>query len=100
MPTWSIFWGCNPAHAHPRHLSRYSIFPRGFFTGKGHKGRKMIVVDPRNTDTMKMADIGLQLEQGRDYELLSAIRVAIRGERPARRRGRHPARSGSTRRSR
>jgi formylmethanofuran dehydrogenase subunit B len=75
-----IFWGCNPSHAHPRHLSRYSIFPRGFFTGKGHKGRKMIVVDPRNTDTMKMADIGLQLEQGRDYELLSALRVAFRGE--------------------
>ncbi len=75
-----IFWGCNPAHAHPRHLSKYSIFPRGFFTGKGHKGRKMIVVDPRNTDTMKMADVGLQLEQGRDYELLSALRVAIRGE--------------------
>jgi formylmethanofuran dehydrogenase subunit B len=75
-----VFWGCNPSHAHPRHLSRYSIFPRGFFTGKGHKGRKMIVVDPRNTDTMKMADIGLQLEQGRDYELLSALRVAFRGE--------------------
>ncbi len=75
-----VFWGCNPSHAHPRHLSRYSIFPRGFFTGKGHKGRKMIVVDPRNTDTMKMADVGLQLEQGRDYELLSALRVAFRGE--------------------
>ena len=75
-----IFWGCNPAHAHPRHMSRYSIFPRGFFTGKGHKGRKMIVVDPRQTDTMKLADVGLQIEQGRDYELLSAIRVAIRGQ--------------------
>lgn len=75
-----VFWGCNPSHAHPRHLSRYSIFPRGFFTGKGHKGRKMIVVDPRNTDTMKMADVGLQLEQGRDYELLSALRVAFRDE--------------------
>ncbi|NLX49502.1 MAG: formylmethanofuran dehydrogenase subunit B [Methanospirillum sp.] len=75
-----LFWGCNPAHAHPRHLSKYSIFPRGFFTGKGHKGRKMIVVDPRNTDTMKLADVPLQLEQGRDYELLSAFRVAIRGE--------------------
>ncbi|GAB7014649.1 formylmethanofuran dehydrogenase subunit B [Methanogenium cariaci] len=75
-----VFWGCNPAHAHPRHMSRYSIFPRGFFTGKGSKSRKMIVVDPRKTDTAKMADVHLQLEQGRDYELLSAIRVAIRGE--------------------
>ncbi len=76
-----VFWGCNPAHAHPRHMSRYSIFPRGFFTGKGSKSRKMVVVDPRRTDTAKMADIHLQLEQGRDYELLSAIRVAIRGEK-------------------
>jgi formylmethanofuran dehydrogenase subunit B len=74
-----VFWGCNPAHAHPRHMSRYSIFPRGFFTGKGHKARKMVVVDPRSTDTAKMADIHMQIEQGRDYELLSALRVAVRG---------------------
>jgi len=75
-----IFWGCNPAHAHPRHQSRYSIFPRGFFTNKGHKNRKVIVVDPRNTATAKMADYHFQIEQGRDFELLSAFRVAIRGE--------------------
>lgn len=74
-----VFWGCNPAHAHPRHMSRYSIFPRGFFTGKGHKARKMVVVDPRSTDTAKMADVHMQIEQGRDYELLSALRVAVRG---------------------
>ena len=75
-----LFWGCNPAHAHPRHMSRYSIFPRGFFTGKGHAGRKMIVVDPRPTDTASMADVHLQIEQGRDYELLDALRVAFKGE--------------------
>ena len=75
-----LFWGCNPAHAHPRHMSRYSIFPRGFFTGKGHTGRKMIVVDPRRTDTAKIADIHLQVEQGRDYELFDAFRVAFKGE--------------------
>ena len=75
-----IFWGCNPAHAHPRHMSRYSIFPRGFFTGKGQMSRKMIVVDPRVTDTAKMADVHLQIEQGKDYELLNALRVAFKGE--------------------
>ena len=75
-----IFWGCNPCHAHPRHMSRYSIFPRGFFTVKGQKSRKMIVVDPRPTDTAKLADVHLQIEQGRDYELLQAIRVAVKGE--------------------
>jgi formylmethanofuran dehydrogenase subunit B len=40
----------------------------------------MIVVDPRNTDTAKMADIHYQIEQGRDFELLSAFRVALRNE--------------------
>jgi len=75
-----IFWGCNPCHAHPRHQSRYSIFPRGYFTNKGHKNRKMIVVDPRYTDTAKMADYHFKIEQGRDYELLSAFRVALRNE--------------------
>jgi formylmethanofuran dehydrogenase subunit B len=75
-----VFWGCNPAHAHPRHMSRYSIFPRGFFTGKGSKGRKVIVLDPRPSDTSKIADYYLQVEQGRDYELFDAFRVAFKGE--------------------
>lgn len=75
-----IFWGCNPCHAHPRHQSRYSVFPRGFFTNKGHMNRKVIVVDPRVTDTAKLADYHYQIEQGRDFELLSAFRVALRNE--------------------
>ncbi len=61
-------------------MSRYSIFPRGFFTGKGQKSRKIIVVDPRCTDTSKVADIHIQIEQGRDYELLNALRVALNNE--------------------
>ncbi|MGA2105756.1 MAG: formylmethanofuran dehydrogenase subunit B [Methanoregula sp.] len=75
-----IFWGCNPAHAHPRHMSRYSIFPRGFFTVKGHKGRKIYCVDCRYTDTAKCADEFIQVQQGYDYELLNALRTAARGE--------------------
>jgi len=75
-----LFWGCNPVHAHPRHMSRYSIFPRGFFTGKGSKSRKVIVVDPRCTDSSKMADVHLQIQQGHDYELLDALRVAFKGK--------------------
>src|SRR5512137_3176012 len=75
-----LFWGCNPAHAHPRHMSRYSIFPRGFFTGKGQQSRKLVVVDPRPTDTSKLADYYFQVEQGRDYELLQAFRAALKHE--------------------
>lgn len=75
-----IFWGCNPAHAHPRHMSRYSIFPRGFFTAKGQKGRKIICVDCRETDTAKVADVFVRIKQSYDYEVLDAFRTALRGE--------------------
>jgi formylmethanofuran dehydrogenase subunit B len=61
-------------------MSRYSIFPRGFFTGKGQQSRKVVVVDPRPTDTSKMADYYYQVEQGRDYELLQAFRAALKHE--------------------
>jgi formylmethanofuran dehydrogenase subunit B len=75
-----IYWGCNPIHAHPRHMSRYSIYPRGFFTERGFDDRTVIVVDPRPTDTAKQADVHVQVEQGKDYELLDALRTATRGE--------------------
>lgn len=75
-----IYWGCNPIHAHPRHMSRYSIYQRGFFTERGFEDRTLVVVDPRPTDTAKQADIFIQVEQGKDYELLDALRTATRGE--------------------
>ncbi|MHA1299648.1 MAG: formylmethanofuran dehydrogenase subunit B [Candidatus Helarchaeota archaeon] len=74
-----IFWGCNPMAAHPRHLARYSIFTRGFFRQKGVQDREMIVVDPRNTDTAKLADQFIQVEWGKDFELISAIRAVLKG---------------------
>lgn len=74
-----VYWGSNPAHAHPRHMSRYSIFPRGFFTGKGQKKRTVIVIDPRYTDTANVADYHLRIKQGHDYELFNAFRMVIHG---------------------
>ncbi|MFX1453265.1 MAG: formylmethanofuran dehydrogenase subunit B [Promethearchaeota archaeon] len=74
-----LFWGCNPMAAHPRHLARYSIFPRGFFRDKGAKEREMIVIDPRYTDTAKIADQYIKVELGKDYELMSAIRAVLNG---------------------
>ncbi|OPY43366.1 MAG: Formate dehydrogenase subunit alpha [Methanoregulaceae archaeon PtaU1.Bin222] len=74
-----LFWGCNPMHAHPRHTSRYSIFPRGFFTTKGQMQRTIISIDPRETDTAKLADYHFMLNQGHDYELFDAFRTVLRG---------------------
>ncbi len=74
-----VFWGSNPVHAHPRHMGRYSVFARGFFNDKGRKGRKIIVVDVRKTDTANVADEYIQLEQGSDYLVISALRAVLSG---------------------
>mgnify|MGYP000390523467 FL=1 len=75
-----IYWGCNPAHAHPRHMSRYTTFIRGFFREQGKQDRTLIVVDVRNTDTAKLADHFLQVKPGYDYEVLNALRAIIKGQ--------------------
>lgn len=74
-----IYWGSNPMHAHPRHLSRYSIFPRGYFRERGSQDRELIVVDVRKTDTAKIANKFVQVKPGQDYELIGALRVIVNG---------------------
>jgi formylmethanofuran dehydrogenase subunit B len=74
-----IYWGCNPVHSHPRHMSRFTVFSKGRFR-KTRKDRKLIVVDVRQTDTAKLADRFIQVLPNGDYELLTALRTAINGE--------------------
>lgn len=75
----TIFWGCNPVHAHPRHLGRYSEFIRGYFRKDGRNDRYMVVVDPRTTHTAQLADQHIQVNPNEDYELFNTIRALLRG---------------------
>ncbi|MBP8784105.1 MAG: formylmethanofuran dehydrogenase subunit B [Synergistaceae bacterium] len=74
-----IFWGCNPAASHSRHLSRYSLMPKGRYIQQGRKDRRMIVVDVRPTSSSKAADLFLQVTQGMDYDVLHAMRYILKG---------------------
>ncbi|HJJ98624.1 MAG TPA: formylmethanofuran dehydrogenase subunit B, partial [Methanocorpusculum sp.] len=76
-----VYWGCNPIAAHPRHLSRYSTFPTGAFLPEGRADRTVIVVDIRESETAKLADIFIQVKPGGDYALFNALRAIVRGER-------------------
>ncbi len=71
-----VFWGCNPMHAHPRHMSRYSVFPSGRFS-QSRIARKVVVVDVRPTESSKLADLFIRVEPGKDYEVLNALRTII-----------------------
>ncbi|MFB0551203.1 MAG: formylmethanofuran dehydrogenase subunit B [Nitrososphaeria archaeon] len=74
-----IYWGCNPMHGHPRHLSRYTVFSKGYFS-KRREDRKMVVVDVRETPTARAADLFIKIQPNRDFELLSALRMAVKDE--------------------
>lgn len=75
-----IFWGCNPAEAHPRHALRYSSNVCGRFTPDGRAGRKVVVVDVRETRTSKNADLFVKINPGEDYQVISALRMMLAGK--------------------
>ena len=78
----NIFWGCNPAEAHPRHFVRYSTESKGQFIPNGRKNRSIVVVDIRRTRTAKTTDIFLQISPNRDYACLQVLRAIIKNEIP------------------
>jgi formylmethanofuran dehydrogenase subunit B len=76
-----IYWGCNPAESHPRHLSRYSATPKGLFRPRGRKDRTVFLVDVRPTVSARAADIYLQVRPGKDFEVLWVLRALILGKK-------------------
>jgi len=58
----AVFWGQNPVHSFPRTM--FSVRRR-----QESGGLKIIVIDPRFTETAKLADIHLQIRPGTDCAL-------------------------------
>lgn len=73
-----IYWGCNPAEAHPRHMVRYGPLSRGRFV-PDRRHRKVVVVDVRITPTARAADMFLQVRPNSDFEVLTALRSLVNG---------------------
>ena len=75
-----VFWGCNPAAAHMRHFTRYSVTARGKLTPKGKRDRTTVVVDVRPTGSTRVADQFLQVELGTDFEVLTTLLALVQGK--------------------
>jgi formylmethanofuran dehydrogenase subunit B len=76
-----VYWGGNPAECHPRHFTKYSLTPRGRFVPNGRKDRTMVLVDIRETPSAKAADIFLQVRPAMDFEVITALRAVVKGQR-------------------
>jgi formylmethanofuran dehydrogenase subunit B len=74
-----VYWGSNPLVSHPRHVERIVDAP-GMFIPGGRTDRQLIVVDCQPTETSALADTFIQVEAGRDLELICALRLLLQGE--------------------
>ena len=81
-----IFWGGNPAECHPRHFTKYSLIPKGKYVPRGRKDRTMVLVDIRETNSARAADIFLQVKPGKDFEVLTILRALVKEQRVDERR--------------
>ena len=73
-----IYWGSNPLISHPRHMERVVEQP-GRFVPTGRSGRHVVVVDIQKTESAELADEFIQLEEGADFDVLSALRALCCG---------------------
>ena len=80
----SIFWGSDPSNSHPRHLSRFSYYPRGEKRQKSYEEeRTCIAVDVRKSATAKLcSNYYFHLAPGQDAEFIEAILAVLDGKIP------------------
>ena len=76
-----VYWGGNPAECHPRHFTKYTLMQKSQFLPRGRKDRTMVLVDIRETKSVKASDIFLQVRPGKDFELITVLRAMIK-DRP------------------
>jgi formylmethanofuran dehydrogenase subunit B len=79
-----IFWGTDPSDSHPRHLSKYSYFPRGSEKQRGwEEERTAIAIDVRKSHTAKICgNYFFQIPPKGDTEFIDALIAGLSGKLP------------------
>lgn len=77
-----IYWGANPYQSLPRHMSRYTYYPRGAKRQRGYdEDRFLVVIDVRRTETAKLAKKNARfIKVEDDLEVLESFAKALEGK--------------------
>lgn len=80
----SIFWGADPSNSHPRHLSRFSYYPRGEKRQKSYEEeRTCIAVDVRHSATAEICgNYYFRVPPGEDADFMEAVLAVLEGKIP------------------
>ena len=79
-----IYWGADPMSSHPRHLSKYSYFPRGELRQRGYEeDRTAICIDVTESRTAKICKgMFFSIPPGGDAEFMRALMDGLAGRVP------------------
>ncbi len=77
-----VYWGTNPYHSLPRHMSRYSYYPRGAKRQRGYdEDRFLVVIDVRRSETARLTKKNAKFIQvDNDLELVDSFMKALEGK--------------------
>ncbi len=75
-----IYWGANPIVSHPRHLSRYSVYPIGRYALKGVMDRELITIDLVDSELKKISRWFLRLKPGEDAKIAELMTRLVNGD--------------------
>ncbi|MEM0088877.1 MAG: formylmethanofuran dehydrogenase subunit B [Archaeoglobaceae archaeon] len=77
-----IYWGTNPYHSLPRHLSKFSYYPRGVKRNRGYdEDRYLVVIDVRRSEIAKLAKKNAKfIKVENDLELIESFEKALEGK--------------------
>jgi formylmethanofuran dehydrogenase subunit B len=80
----SVFWGSDPSNSHPRHLSRFSYYPRGEKRQKSYEEERICVtVDVRKSATATLcSNYYFRQPPGGDAEFAEAVLAVLDGKIP------------------
>jgi len=80
----SIFWGSDAMNSQPRHLSKFSYFPRGEHKQKGWEfDRHAVVIDLYRSSRAKVCSEFFKIDQGGDAAFMDAILGTLSGKPPS-----------------
>ncbi|MCX9083939.1 MAG: formylmethanofuran dehydrogenase subunit B [Candidatus Methanoperedens sp.] len=79
-----VYWGSDAQDSHPRHLSRFSYFPRGESRQRGYEeDRLAIAIDVRESNTAKICKKHFyRINPKGDREFILALMEALSGKAP------------------
>ncbi len=78
-----IYWGSNPVESHPRHLSRFAVYPVGRYAMRGVLDREMITIDVVDSELKKLSRWFLRVNAGTgggDVKIAEIMTRLVKGE--------------------